>query len=331
MLPEPDALKTAIVTGATGFLGSHLCCLLLKEGYAVKGLKRSESQGLLPEVAARTKCSLTHFSWIECQLSEPDLLATNFIGADVVFHCAAKVSFDRRDANDILETNVNGTTNVVNACLQANVPALIHASSVAALGRKGASNRIDESCEWTDSEWNTTYAISKHLAEMEVWRGSEEGLKVAMVNPGIILGYNPGKTGTGMLFEHIRSKSRYYPSGINGFVGVDDTARILQLMYEKELFNQKMLVVAENLPYKTVLDYAAAALGMPAPDKPLDGFLLKLAIALARTAEVLHLPFPFPSAGLKNTSSKNEYHSVNTSLNGVFEYTPVESVMRAAL
>ena len=152
----------ALVTGATGFLGSHLVCTLLDKGYEVLATKRERSSlALFESVRGFRNCS-SKPSWIDLDLQDGEDLEKAFATVDVVFHCAAKVSFRRADFDELMETNVLGTRHVVNACLKTQKP-LILASSVAAIGRTGSSAPISEDTEYKESKYNTDYAISKYL------------------------------------------------------------------------------------------------------------------------------------------------------------------------
>ena len=105
-----------------------------------------------------------------------------------VYHCAAIVSYNPKDKRKILKINVEGTANIVNACLGAKIEKLVYVSSVAALGRIRDEEMITEKMNWSEETSNSTYGKSKYFAEMEVWRGIAEGLKAVIVNPSLIIG-----------------------------------------------------------------------------------------------------------------------------------------------
>ena len=90
--------------------------------------------------------------------------------------------------NQLLKINQEGTSHIVNLCLKNNIKKLVYVSSIAALGNDKYENEINESSPWDNSIEKTTYSYSKYVAELEVWRGSEEGLPIVIVNPGVILG-----------------------------------------------------------------------------------------------------------------------------------------------
>lgn len=271
---------------------------------------------------------LTRLEIVSADILDPLAVADVLPGADVVFHCAALVSFSRKDREHLMETNVAGTANVVNACLRTGVPAMIHASSVAALGRTKNSQDMNENSEWVDSSLNTDYAVSKHLAENEIWRGMEEGLKVAMVVPGIILGPHPGKTGSGMIFTRAARGSRVYPAGTNGFVGVKDVAVMMEMLYSQQCWGLKVLAVSENLSYRDLLTRISKLMGKPAPDIRIPAGLARFMARIFKVGEQLGISMPYPSHGLISTSAVSCYHSLNAGKLTDFRFTPLNDLLR---
>lgn len=322
-------MKTAVVTGASGFLGSHLSYRLAQKGYHVRVLLRNDHdldrltvyQSLYPDIPANA------FEVTTGDILDPESLITAFNHADVVFHCAAMVRFTRSDLELMMETNVEGTANVVNACLRCGVPALIHASSVAALGRSNEQGEISESTAWTDSDWNTDYAISKHLAENEIWRGQEEGLNVSMVNPGVILGPCTGETGSGMIYSRARKSGKLYPAGSNGFVGVHDVAEMMENIYSRQLWGKRFIAVGGHISYKKLLDIICDAMGTRRPSVNIPAPAAVFLAKIFRFFEKLGIPAPLPSHGLISTARNNFYRSENVSLIPGFKHTPLENVI----
>lgn len=331
-LPASNNLKTVALTGATGFLGSHLACLLAKQGYQVLCIKRDGSNmALFNSVCARKGMDIHPFSWLTVPLEDTEALANAFADVVAVFHCAGIIRFSRRDIDLLYNANVIGTRSVVNACLAAkNVP-LIYASSVAAIGRQGETNVITENTPWTRSGFNSVYAISKHMAELEVWRGKEEGLPIAMVNPGVILGNGDSKSSGNQIIDHVRKGSWFYPIGRSGFVDVHDVAKAMLQLFEKTLYHKRYLMVAENILYKDLLDAYAKELKVKPPTIALKGLLLQSLIKISALAEFFHLPFPFPSSGLKSTSSNSEYISENIGDLTDFVFTPIQESIKNSL
>lgn len=323
-------MKQVVVTGASGFLGAHLCFALLKKGYLVRALvKKNEDysriihyQQFYSDVNTQNLTVATGF------LEDVDSLIGAFQGVDTVFHCAALVGFRKTDHEKLMEINHKGTENVVNACLFSGVKNIVHTSSVAALGRVKDQNCIDENSEWVDSPLNTSYAVSKHLAETEIWRGVEEGLNASIINPGIILGPCFSKSGTGIIYERARKGSRLYPPGSNGFVGVTDVADMMVSVFEEQLWGMRFVAVAENLSYKQVLEMFADGYKKPKPNIAIPGALIVFGSVVLGFFESLNIHTPWPAEGLISTGSKNLYKPFNYKQLKNFHFTQIGTIIR---
>ncbi|MBL0341550.1 MAG: NAD-dependent epimerase/dehydratase family protein [Bacteroidetes bacterium] len=184
---------------------------------------------------------------------------------DKVFHCAAKVSFQPSDNEQMHHINVEGTANVVNLALLHGIKKLCHVSSVAALGRTGEEASLDETANWVTSKYNSAYAISKYGAEREVWRGVAEGLDAVIINPGVIIGPGNWKTDSSMLFRQVWKGLSFYTSGVNGFVDVRDVSETMICLMESDIINERYVVVAESKKFRDVFDYIADKIGRKRP------------------------------------------------------------------
>jgi len=323
-----------LITGVTGFLGSHLCCLLLKQGYRVVALRRnSNSEGLFKRVHEFHQLpSSFQPTWVTGDILNIDDIIPALDGVSAVFHCAALVSFAKKDKQRLMGHNVVGTRNMVNACLITGVKQFVYVSSVAALGRAmGDDDPITENSVWVESKYNSRYAISKYLAEQEVWRAQEEGLHVTLVNPGIILGYGDSCSGSNKIYHMIKKGQSFYPVGSNGFVGVEDVAKMMLFLFENNQWGKRFLCVAETIEYKKLFFQLCEAMGKKPPRIALNGAVLWLAYQLARAAEFLKLPFPIPSDNIITSSKTSIYQSVNQPLLDGFQYTPIRAVNYYAL
>lgn len=324
---------TVFITGATGFLGSHLACLMLKQGYRVLAMRRNpNSEGLFPKIHQFHQLPQAYQPhWITGDILDIDDLCEAMVGVDTVFHCAAKVSFERKDKDALMLNNVIGTRNVVNACLKNNIAQLVYASSVAAIGRSENEAIITENTDWVESKYNSQYAISKNLAEQEVWRGMEEGLRVAIVNPGIILGYGDGKTGSNQLYHMILKGMPFCPVGGNGFVGVEDVAKLMIYLFENNHWNMRYLCVAENLKYQHVFNQLADAMGVKQPRYLIDGVLYHALVFFCKLIEAGGFTPPIPSDSIISSHQDSVYQSVHAEVLKDFQFTPVRAVNYYAL
>jgi dihydroflavonol-4-reductase len=277
-----------IVSGATGFLGSHLVCHLLEKGHAVKALKRSSST-----LTEFNYIFSTHFedqpiqvredllkrlTWAEADLFDIISLEEALAGASEVYHCAAIVSFLPGDRDRLMRVNVQGTANMVNAALQNKVARFCHVSSIASLGRDDSGTVITESNKWRDSVHNSNYAISKYKGEMEVWRGIEEGLHAVIVNPSVILGVGDWKKGSCRIFDICRKGMPFYTGGVNGYVDVRDVARAMYMLMNREAsFGQRYILSAADIQMKLLMTKVAEGLGTRPPRLPVNRFMAEIA------------------------------------------------------
>lgn len=250
--------RQVLVTGGTGFLGSYLIQKLLEQGYKVHATKRSSSRmDLVQNVMKKVV-------WLEGDILDNSFLSQAFQGIDTVFHCAAMVSFSPEDDDIMYKVNVEGTRNVVQACIK-NKATLIHASSVAAIGRSN-EKMITEKSKWVESSQNTPYARSKYLGESEVWKGKKQGLNMGIVNPSTILGAGFWDTGSSKLFTTVFKGLLFYPIGMTGFVDVRDVASaMLTLSQRPQCLGKRYIINAENWKYQAVFNTMADALNVKRP------------------------------------------------------------------
>lgn len=258
-----------LVTGATGLVGSHLLIALLENNEKVRALYRN------PKALEKTKSLFDSYNktslfdaveWVQADITDVPSLESVFPNVTLVYHCAALISFDPNDEKALRKTNIEGTANVVNFCLAYQIKKLCYVSSIAALGDLKASEMmVTEETEWNPEIAHSDYAISKYGAEMEVWRGQQEGLSVAIVNPGVILGPGFWDFGSGLLFTQIAKGLPFYTKGISGFVSVTDVVKSMIRSMESESNGNRFIVVAENISYETVVKTIAVALKVKAP------------------------------------------------------------------
>ena len=271
-----------LVTGGTGLVGSHLIYNLLLRGEKVRATKRTGSNIADTELAFSfythdTAPLMGQIEWVDVDMENPDEVDEVCQGVTTIYHCAAQVSFKPQDARYLRAINPLITANLVNAALAHNVKYFAHVSSVAALGRvKDQSKMITEKTEWKDSDENSNYALSKFGAELEVWRGIEEGLKAGIVNPGIIIGPGNWHHSSNKFFERFSKPFKYYSAGASGFVDVRDVVQALLTLSDKQIEAQRFILVGQNLPYRVLFDAIAKAFGNPPPQKPANKFVVQL-------------------------------------------------------
>lgn len=248
------------ITGASGLVGSYIARKLIQEGHQVRALKRaSTSLKLIADVAAKIE-------WVEGDLLDTQPLLAHLQGVEVVVHAAAMVSFSSSEQEEMWKVNVEGTANLVNACLLTpSFKKFVHISSIAALGRTKKNTSINEELKWESSDENTYYALTKYQAELEVWRGSEEGLSVIVVNPSIVLGGGDWTNGSTALFKYIHDQKPFYPRGNLNYVDVRDIANAISQLLIQNIHNQRFILNGGNIPYKQFMEIVAAQWKINAP------------------------------------------------------------------
>src|SRR5665647_475864 len=252
------------LTGGTGMLGAHLLLDLTRSGVKVRALKRKNSdlatvEKIFSWYTENSKELFQKIEWIEGDLLDRLSLKKAMDSADYVIHVAAKVSFLPSDRIAMLHENVEGTANLVDAALALKVKRFCHVSSIAALGDHDSGLPVNEEFSWKNDNRRSAYSESKFQAEMEVWRGVEEGLECVIVNPSVILGPGKWSSGSPRLFQTVAKGMKFYSSGCSGFVDVRDVSRAIVTLIQSEDWdtfkNQRYVLSAENISYREPVSY----------------------------------------------------------------------------
>ena len=250
------------VTGGTGLLGARLIFDLVSSGNQVRALKRSTSDlSVIQDVFKQNGQPLDQIEWMDGDVMDYYSLLDGLQDVDEVYHCAAMVSFNPKAKDAMMKINVEGTANLVNACVEIGIRKLCYASSVAAIGHATHGSIISEKTDWKTSAGKSNYSISKYQSEQEVWRGIEEGLQAVIVNPSIIIGPGHWKRSSARMFLDVNRGMKYYTSGINGFVDVRDVTKSMIRLMESDIVAERYIINGENLAFKEVFDGIADALG----------------------------------------------------------------------
>ncbi|WP_431133618.1 NAD-dependent epimerase/dehydratase family protein [Psychroserpens mesophilus] len=272
-----------LVTGGTGLVGSHLLYKLVSENKQVRAIYRR------PHTINRVKHVFSYYNenhkalydnieWIKADLNDIPALEKAFKGITYVYHCAAFVSFEPNKYYQLRNVNIEGTANIVNLSISHHIKKLCYVSSVAAIGREANPNQlITEQTEWNPEEDNSVYAITKYGAEMELWRGTQEGVPAVIVNPGIILGPGFWKGGSsGNLFRLIHKGLKYYTTGTSGYVDVWDVCDIMFKLMQSDISNERFIVISENLSFEEFQQKTARALHVKPANKEANWLILEM-------------------------------------------------------
>jgi dihydroflavonol-4-reductase len=258
-----------LVTGGTGLVGAHLLIHLLEKGEKVRAIYRNlvsiqKTKSLFSLYKKESLFERIH--WIQADILDIPSLENAFKEIEQVYHCAAIISFDPNEENLVRKTNIEGTANIVNFCLTYNIQKLCHVSSIAALGDLAEHESIiTEETEWNPEKPHSDYAISKYGAEMEVWRGQQEGLDVIILNPGIIIGPGFWNQGSGELFTKVKNGLPFYTKGSTGFIAVYDVITVMYELMKSEVHGKRFTLVNQNIIFKDLLFTIADALKVKRP------------------------------------------------------------------
>jgi len=265
-----------LVTGAAGFLGSHLTRQLVARGADVRVLLR-------PSSSNRAIADLP-LEYMTGDLRDVASLDRALTGVQRVFHVAADYRLWSKRSQDIYDSNVGGTKNLLEAAKRAGVEQFIYTSTVATI----AVDRAEHPNEFTDAKLDEMvghYKRSKWLAEIEVLNAARQGFPAIVAMPTTPVGpwdWKPTPTGK-IILDFLNGKMPgYVETGLN-FVGVEECAAGHILVSEKGTVGERYLLGAENLMLKGVLDILAEITGLPAPSLKIPHGLA-LGVAYAETA-----------------------------------------------
>ncbi|MES2430516.1 MAG: NAD-dependent epimerase/dehydratase family protein [Bacteroidota bacterium] len=256
-----------LVTGGSGLVGNEVILQLLARNKQVIAIyNRTPLADFANPNLIQKQCDILDIFRIE-EIME---------GIEEVYHCAATVTFNRKQKEKLFKTNIEGTANIVNAAINAGIKKMVYVSSIASLGRVKAPAFVNEEINWNETTNKSVYSKSKYLAELEVWRGIGEGLNAVIVNPSLILGPGKWDTGSSQIFKTIYDEFPWYSEGVTGFVDVRDVAKAMILLMESDITGQRFLLNAENRSYLDVFTMISKGFNKRAPYKKVTPLLAKI-------------------------------------------------------
>jgi len=324
-----------LVTGATGLVGSHLLYDLTLAGKKVRALKRKNSnlqqvKKVFSYYTNNTETLFNTIEWIDADLSDIYSLLDAMEGVTQIYHCAASVSFNPKDREELRKVNVEGTANLVNAALEKGIKKFCHVSSIAALGRDEHGGVTTENTFWKYNPQLSVYSITKYNAEREVWRASEEGLNIIIVNPALIIGPGNWSQSSSAMFSKDYKGLSFYTQGINGFVDVRDGSRLSILLTESELKNERYILSSESIGFKFVFDVMHEALDKKKPAIKAGKFLTGLAWRIEKIKSMFTGSSPLITKETAQTSQRISRFSNEKVLNAFpdYKFIPIEQSVK---
>lgn len=248
-----------LVTGGTGFVGSHLVRALLERGEEVRCLVRSTSR--------RANLEDLHVEFVTGDLRDLDSLRQAAKGCRVVYHCAADYRLWCKDPTEMYQSNVEGSNNVMQAAFDEGVERVVYTSTVGCLGLNDNGAPANEDTPVAIDDMIGHYKRSKFLAEGKVREWAKRGLPVVIVNPSTPVGemdIKPTPTGK-IIVDFLRGKMfGYVDTGMN-LIDVRDCAEGHVLAAEKGRAGQRYILGGRNLTLKELFDALASVSEIPSP------------------------------------------------------------------
>lgn len=259
-----------LVTGGTGFLGSHIARKLVQRGERVRILLRKTSR-------------TSNIEDLDAERVYGDVLDIGSVkealkGCDTLYHVAGFVSSKKADYKKMEDINVRGTVNVLSAALESGVKRAVYTSSVAAIGVDPPGGIANEDTPFTLEHMGIQYVNTKYHAEIEAMKFYKKGLPLIIVNPSMVIGSGDIYISTtGFILWYCRRKFPGYLEGGGNFVDVEDVAEGHILAAERGKLGERYILGNKNLSLNELFTLLEKITGIPSPQ-------MKIPYSLALTA-----------------------------------------------
>ncbi len=309
-------MPKTLVTGASGFIGSHLTRALAARGDELRVLARRSSE-------------LGHLADVEFERTTGDITDRRAVrramkDADRVFHVAGSTSM-RGDRDRVFDVNVGGTINVVEEALRAGVERVVHTSSAGAVGPASEGGTADETQPFRAAELGIAYVNSKHEAEVEVLKAAARGLEVVIVNPTFVLGPDdPSGTSTALVKRLMLRQIPFYVDGGLNIVDVRDVAKGHLLADTKGKPGERYILGGRNFTLSRLFADVGRISGVPPPPLKVSPRLTRGAVAAARRAG---LPTPVSEDEVRSAQQWWTYRSTKARKELGFTARPHEETL----
>jgi len=315
------------ITGGTGLVGSHILLKLSQDNIPFKSLKREESSlQICKEVFTHYNSSelFDSINWVNGDINDIPSLEEGMQTCDKLIHAAAIVTFKKEDSELLHKVNVEGTENVMNVALSSSIKKVAYISSIATLGRTSTSDIVNEDCMFQLSDKESNYAVSKYHAEQEVWRSSQEGLDVVILNPSVILGPGDWTKGSSQIFQKINSGLKFYTTGSTGYVDVVDVANCAILLLQSNIKNERFIVNGANMKFRTLFDLIAEGLGKKKATVKVTPFLKEIAWRVEFILSFITERKPLLTKETANSAMKSNSYSTKKIEDTIgYKFTPI--------
>jgi nucleoside-diphosphate-sugar epimerase len=261
------------ITGASGLLGTYMTKQFISQGHSLK-CHRNKSN--IP-----VELNDYDLEWIQGDIRDQYVVNQLILDCDVIIHCAAIVSFDKKDLGQMMSINIQGTKALVDNLIGKSTK-LIHISSIAALGRVDKAGEIDEKVVFNSEVKNSAYAQSKYLSELEVYRAIAEGVNGMILSPSVILGKNERSSSSATIWKQILKFPTFAPKGANGFVDVRDVVQAAENCLVNWRDGEKFIINGHNISYLELYSKVLNYRKMKVKPAKVSPFLLLMILPFAR-------------------------------------------------
>ena len=269
--------QRVFLTGATGFLGTALVERLVASGAQVRCSARAGSRRETVDWLRGRGAELVPLD-LAADRHDHDALTRAMDDCDLVVHSAAVIAYRRRQRGAMQRTNVLGTRRVVDACVAAAVPRLLHVSSIAAVGVSDEPRLLDEDSPWEAGVLDAPYFDTKRAAEAEVAEGIARGLDAVTVNPGAIYGPSMVPSNSSNLLAAILAGTlRFAPPGGVNAVPLDTVVEGCVAAAERGRGGRRYILGGDNVHIRELLERVAAVAGMNLRPRVLPQSLVRAA------------------------------------------------------
>lgn len=327
--------KKILVSGSTGLLGSHLLIQLAASHDSILALYRDLNSIKEVEELFKFYGHEGHFSaiiWEKGDLLDVERIQDLLEGVDQVYHCAALVSFNPADAEQLYKVNVEGTRNILNGALAKGVNKFLHVSSTATIGSNTVNGLSSESTKYHKNDQHSFYAKSKYSSEREVWRAIEEGLESVIVNPSVIIGPGDPNKSSGAIFSSISNGLKFYTEGSNAFVDARDVASIMVELMNSDVHSERFLCIGENLKFKEVFDLISDEMGVKRPSIKANQPMTSIAWRILKILSLISGKTPKITSESARSSHRNIAYSNQKIKDQIaYEFIPISASIKNAV
>ncbi|MBK6265802.1 NAD-dependent epimerase/dehydratase family protein [Marivirga sp. S37H4] len=251
-------MKTLLLTGATGLLGSNLLTHLLKEDFNIYAVKRPGSD-------TRLCPQSNQITWITTDNLSVKFLTDLECPIDYIVHAAGLVSYQQKDKEKLFQVNHQFTKKLAGEALKLNVKKFLLVSSISAIGKKADSPLITEDTPWDETQFSSNYGRSKRASENAVKELGEKGLPWIIINPSVIIGPARPDQSSARLIGYVADKKPFYTEGLLNYVDVDDVSGIIIKALKSDFIHHQWILNGGTVTYKHFFTKVAEYLNTKPP------------------------------------------------------------------